>query len=305
MPAFMRFIKSEAGHIEKLYFAVKAASMISSNNPTSQRELFPQLWNKAHPESKINSVRSAESHLSFARELGLLTQRSQSRSWQLTNSFGRSFLVLYERYHIVPKNLLLASFMLNDRDILTPYLCRVLNKKLASHTLLFQEAWKEFYNRNKASMIKMEPIVPAELATRTCRHHVEARDKFLMRSSGIGLNVENLAVIFKWLEASNLQDQIFLATSESIYGSKPSELEPSKILEKVSEYHKVASIMSFASAKGAWAFVNELTLPSSYARWSTTLSVIQTSQQFMTQPSYDQKDQLYAIRGRTSGMQCI
>jgi len=305
MPAFMRFIKSEAGHIEKLYYAVKAASMISSNDPASQRELFLKLWNKAHPEAKINSVRSAESHLSFARELGLLTQRGQNRSWQLANAFGRSFLILYERYHRVPKNLLLASFMLNDRDILIPYLSRLLNRKLESHALLFQEAWREFYNRNKASLVKMEPIIPAELQHRTCRHHVEARDKFLMRSSGIGLNFDNLGTVLRWLQGTNLEDEIFLATAESISGCRPTELAPHEILEKVSEYHKVASIMSFASAKGAWAFVNELSSPSFYAKWSTTLSGIQASQQFMTQPSYDPRDQLYAIRGRTAGMQCI
>lgn len=305
MPAFMRFIKSEAGHIEKLYYAVKAASMISSNDPTSQRELFPQLWNKAHPEAKINSVRSAESHLSFARELGLLTQRGQNRSWQLANAFGRPFLILYERYHRIPKNLLLALFMLNDKDILIPYLSRVLHRRLESHALLFQEAWREFYNRNKASLVKIEPIVPAELQPRTCRHHVEARDKFLMRSSGIGLNVDNLATVFKWLQTTNFEDEIFLATSEAISGYRPAELVPYKILQRVSEYHRVASVMSFASAKGAWVFVNELSSPSFYAKWSTTLSVIQASQKFMTQPSYDPRDQLYAIRGRTAGMQYI
>lgn len=305
MPAFMRFIKSEAGHVEKLYFAVKAASMIPSNDTTNQREMFLQLWNKAHPEAEIGSIRSAESHLSFARELGLLVQRGQNRSWQLTNGFGRSFLILYEKYHKVPKNLLLASFMLNDRDVLAPYLSRVLTRRLESHELLFQEAWREFYKNCKASLVRMEPIVPAELQPRTCRHHVEARDKFLMRSSGIGLNFDNISTISKWLHNSNLEDDVFLASSESISGSKPTELAQFKILERLSEYHKVASVMSFASARGAWAFINELSFPDSYAKWSATLKVIQTSEQFMVQPSFDPKDRLYAIRGHTAGMQCI
>lgn len=301
----MRFIKSEAGHIEKLYFAVKAASMVSSNDPTTQRELFPKLWNEAHPEAQINSVRSAESHLSFARELGLLTQRDQNRSWQLSNSFGRSFLILYERYHTIPKKLLLASFMLNDKDVLAPYFTRILGQSGESHSTLFQEAWKEFYGKNKASLIKMEPVVPAELKARTCRHHVEARDKFLMRSSGLGLNNESLATVFKWLRTTNLEDEIFLASSEAISGCRPTELDSDRILQGVAEYHKVASIMSFASAKGAWAFLNELSPTSFYAKWSTTIGVIQKSKQFMTQPSYDQRDQLFSIRGITAGMQCI
>jgi hypothetical protein len=305
MPAFMRFVKSEAGHVEKLYFAVKAASLVSSNDPTRQRELFSQLWNKAHPEAKINSVRSAESHLSFARELGLLAQRGQNRSWQLTNGFGRSFLILYEKYHIVPRNLLLASLMLNDRDVLGPYLSKVLTRRFESHELLFQEAWKEFYNRNRASLVRMEPIVPPELKLRTCRHHVEARDKFLMRSSGIGLNVDNLATISKWLQNSQLEDDIFMASSESISGSTPIELSREKILEKLSNYHRDAAIMSFSSAKGAWAYMNELSHPTSYAKWSTILNVIQASESFMTQPSYDPKDRLYSIRGQTAGMQYI
>ena len=301
----MRFVKSEAGHIEKIYYAVKAASMISSNDPTSQRELFPQLWNKAHPEAKINSVRSAESHLSFARELNLLTQRGQNRSWQLTNSFGRSFLTLYERCKKIPKNLLLSQFMLNDKDILILYLSKVLNSRLESHAKLFQEAWKEFYNRNKTALIKMEPIVPKELQYRTCKHHVEARDKFLMRSSGIGLNFDNLETVYRWLQKENLEDEIFLATNQAISCSTPTELSPEKIVENISNYHKLASAMSFASAKGAWAFVNELSSPNHYAKWSTTLGIVQSSKQFMTQPSYDPKDVLYSIRGRTAGMQCI
>ena len=305
MPAFMRFVKSEAGHVEKLYFAVKAASLVPSNDPTKQRELFPQLWNKAHPEARINSVRSAESHLSFARELGLLVQRGQNRSWQLANGFGRSFLILYEQYHKVPRNLLLGSFMLRDRDVLAPYLGRVLVRRFESHELLFQEAWKEFYSRHRASLIRMEPIVPAELQLRTCRHHVEARDKFLMRSSGIGLNVDNLATISKWLQNSNLEDDMFLASSESISGSKPTELSQGKILERLSEYHKVASVMNFASAKGAWAFMNELSFPSFFAKWSAILNAIQKSEPFMAQPSYDPKDRLYTIRGRTAGMQYV
>jgi hypothetical protein len=303
MPAFMRFIKSEAGHVEKLYFAVKAASMISSNDTTKQRELFSLLWNRAHPDAKIKSVRSAESHLSFARELGLLAQRGQNRSWQLTNGFGRSFLALYEQYHQVPRNLLLASFMLNDKDILGPYLGKVLTRRFESHELLFQEAWQEFYSRNRDSLVRIEPIVPAKLKTRTCRHHVEARDKFLMRTSGLGLNFDNLAIISKWLKDPNLEDNIFLACAESIFGSEPTELNHSKILEKLCEYHKVASTMGFASAKGGWAFMNELSLPSSYAKWSGTLGLIQAS--FMTQPSYDVKDRLYTIRGQSAGMQQI
>jgi hypothetical protein len=126
-----------------------------------------------------------------------------------------------------------------------------------------------------------------------------------MRSNGIGLNVDNLATISKWLQNSNLEDDIFLASSESISGSKPTELSQDKILEMLTEYHKIASTMSFASAKGAWAFMNELSYPSFYAKWSATLTVIQTSELFMTQPSYDPKDRLYTIRGRTAGMQYI
>jgi len=306
MPDFMRFIKSEAGHVEKLYFAAKAASMVSSNEPTRQREIFLQLWNKTHPEAEIGSIRSAESHLSFARELGLLARRGQNRSWQLTNGFGRPFLILYEDYQLIPKNLLLASFMLSDKDILIPYLARVLNKPLESHALLFQDAWLEFYKKFRSSLIRMEPIVPAKLKTRTCRHHVEARDKFLMRSSGLGLNVNNLSTILKWLNNdSNLEDEIFLATSESISGSKPIELDPAVIFERISEYHKVGSVMSFASARGAWVFINELSFPNSYAKWSATLNIIQTSDQFMVQPSFDPKDRLFAIRGIKSGMHCI
>jgi hypothetical protein len=307
MPAFMRFIKSEAGHIEKLYFAVKAASMVPSNDPTSQRELFLRLWNKAHPEAKrkIESIRSAESHLSFARELGLLTQRDQNRSWQLTNSFGRSFLILYEKYHRVPKNLLLASFMLNDKDILAPYLGKVLKRRFESHELLFQEAWHEFYNRYKSSLVRIEPTVPANLELRTCRHHVEARDKFLMRSSGIGLNVDNLVILCNWLQNPNLQDDLFLASSESISGSRATELNQGEIIQMLSEYHRAGSVMGFASVKGAWAFTNELSLPSFYSKWSTILNLIQKSEPFMTQPSYDAEDRLYSVRERTAGMQHI
>lgn len=303
--AFMRFIKSEAGHIEKLYFAVKAASLVSSNDPTQQRELFLQLWNKAHPEAKLSSVRSAESHLSFARELGLLAQRSQNRSWQLSNGFGRSFLILYERYHKIPKNLLLASFMLNDRDLLAPYLEKILNRRFESHDVLFQESWGEFYARNRSSLVRMEPIVPSELKLRTCRHHVEARDKFLMRSSGIGLNFDNLATIYLWLQNPNLEDEVFLASSESISFSKPTELDQDEVLEKLSEYHRVASVMRFASTKGAWAFMNELSLPLFYAKWSTVLKTVQASDRLMTQPSYDPKDRLYTIRENTPGVQFI
>ncbi len=305
MPKFMRFVKSEAGHIEKIYYAVKAASMISSNDPAAQRELFPQLWNKAHPEAKINSVRSAESHLSFARELGLLTQRGQNRSWQLTNSYGRSFLTLYERCNKIPKNLLLAQFMLNDTDILRPYLSKLLNSRLESHAKLFQQAWREFYKDNKSALLKIEPIVPAELQERTCKHHVEARDKFLMRSSGIGLNSENLEIVYTWLQQKDLEDQVFFATAQAICSFTPRELEPEKILASILEYHKFSAVMNFASARGAWAYLNELASPYGFAKWMTTIDIIQTSSQIMTQPSYDSKDLLYTIRGKNAGMRCI
>lgn len=299
----MRFIKSEAGHVQKLYYAVKAASQVSSNNPIHQRETFLKLWNEANPEAKLGSIRSAESHLSFARELGLLVKRGKNRSWQLTNGFGRSFLTLYEKYQLIPKNLLLASFVLSDKDILIPYLTLLLENPLESHSLLFKKAWLELYSKFKSSLLRMEPIVPADLKIRTCRHHVEARDKFLMRSTGLGLNINNLATLLKWLNTDlNLEDEIFLVTSESISGSKPSELDQAIILDKIFEYHKTASVMGFASARGAWAFINELSFPTFFAKWSTVLDAIQTSERFMVQPSFDPIDRLFAIRGQKRGM---
>lgn len=306
MVAFMRFIKSEAGHVEKLYFAVKAASMVSSNDPTTQRQLFIKLWNERHgKESRIESLRSAESHLSFARELGLLTQRHQNRSWQLANGFGRTFLALYENYKVVPKNLLLALLLLNDKDVLKPYIDRLILRRSEPHQNLFQEAWVEFYTKNRTALIKVEPIVKSKLELRTCRHHVEARDKFLFRSSGLGLKVDDLTVISNSLLSPSLDDEIFKVTTETIYHATPQELSQETIINRVMEYHQITSVMSFASAKGAWAMVNELSLPSHYSKWSTTIDTIKGSQQFMTQPAYDQRDQLFAVTGRTGGMQTI
>ncbi len=301
----MRFIKSEAGHIEKLYYAVKAASLITSNDSARQRGLFLKLWNSAHPESNLTSVRSSESHLSFARELGLLTQRDKNRSWQVTNGFGRVFLVLYEQKKITPKNLLLACIMLNDRDLLTPYLSRILTRPLESHDKLFQEAYSDFFQQNRASLIKLEPVTPSKLELRTCRHHAEARDKFLTRSTGIGLNNGNLSIMLDWLKSTVLDDNLFAATSEILSGLRPTEASSSEVQQKLTEYLKFASTLGLASARGAWAYAAELDSPKHYVKWSMVLNTIQTVDRFVAQPSYDPKDRLYTLRRQVAGMQYV
>lgn len=127
--ALMRRIVGDAGHIERLYWAVKNADETSIDNERLQWRRYIEHYGSQTKNLEQGKTglsmgkaggRSAEPHLAFAREMGLLELPgtrvgggwpSMGR-WLITVHAGRPFLALWEvEKHQPPRYLLLALIL--------------------------------------------------------------------------------------------------------------------------------------------------------------------------------------------------
>src|SRR6266571_6430926 len=94
----MRRMVGDAGNLERLYFAVRNSAETSVDNEKQQWETFRRRYSGSENSRfpTLKSPRSAEPHIAFARELGLLEHRTSGGRWLVTAGPGRAFLHLWD-----------------------------------------------------------------------------------------------------------------------------------------------------------------------------------------------------------------
>ncbi|MCW4051085.1 MAG: hypothetical protein NWE89_15280, partial [Candidatus Bathyarchaeota archaeon] len=123
--SIMNYMIEGAGDIERLYYAVRTANETKTEDTKKQWDYFINNFSSQiiyEKKRKLKSPRSVERYFSLARELGFLRQKDQTRTWYITESYGKAFLDLYESDKKPAKYLVLTQFIKNDRSFLIPYL---------------------------------------------------------------------------------------------------------------------------------------------------------------------------------------
>ena len=310
----MRRIVGDAGNLERLYFAVRNSAETSVDNEKRQWDQFRRRYSGTE-QSKfptLRSPRSAEPHIAFARELGLLEHRTAGGRWLVTPNAGRAFLELSdEQNKSPPKSFLIGQLLKYDRTLLLPFLRKLVSEGMDNGPALIAQAWQEIWRRHRSEMASLEPPVPASLwdahksLKRTAKHHSDARIRFVFKEEGLGMSLaqaNNLVQEFWEFRDFKLPGDSFFRIGKALYGSTPEKATGKQMRDLAAKAFSTLSVGSYVSAYGAFAYLNELILPREAIGWEDFTFMLRESDAFTLHPSFQRGDLLYGIR-RDEGAQ--
>lgn len=324
MLTLMRRMVGDAGHIERLYWAVKTSYDTSIDSERLQwRRYIEQYGSRTkNPTQRKKGLtmgpseygRSAEPHLAFAKELGLLEMPgtrvggswpSMGR-WLVTAHAGRPFLTLWEvEKHQPPKYLLLALMLRHDRSFLIPFMRQVLKEGRESAPRIVAKIWENLWRLYTREMILAEPPLPRSLIwkdgqlKRTAKHHSDARLRFFLKPEGLNLDMENLRRLveaFDGFEDKDLPSDHYKRIGYVFSGKYPAETGGQEIVDHVGYAYKKLLQTSHVSALGVFNYINELSLPENAVDWNQFLNVLRTNQSFSLHTSLMRGDVLFAFK---------
>lgn len=300
---FIRYIAtSNAGDAQRLYCAVKCAMDAQVDDQELLWEIYARrclrcgiarnCWRGGRPPRP----RSAEPHFAFARELDLIEHRYR---WLVTLGAGVAYLRLWESGRRPPAYFMLAKLLQYDRAFLIPFLKAYLGglKPADAAVAAWSEVWRE-YGRELASM---EPPLPEEPNGRTRVYHSRARLALLMgeRPSGMGLSREQLAGIVEEFErfaaSKSLPDDLYFHISKATGGTDPVPMQDEDLLSKLRHVFPLLKGTGYASARGAYDFINEISLPERAISWERFQLFLRTSPEIKLRSSFRTDDMLFKV----------
>ncbi len=191
----------DAGDLERLYAAVENSAKSAADSEKYQWETFNRNYSGSIGSRfpTLMAPRSAEPHIAFARELGLLEHRSDGGRWLVTMGSGRAFLRLWEvDQHRPPTYFLLNSLLRYDRTLLLPLLRLVTQEKI-DPPLAMAKVWEQMWKKYRNDMARLEPPVPLTMwhddgrsLKRTAKHHSDSRLRLLTKKEGLGLTTDRI-----------------------------------------------------------------------------------------------------------------
>jgi hypothetical protein len=308
----MRRIYGDAGHLQRLYLAVRTAAEYQSDNLQALCEYYLRKYRHLTTQGSRkkgllrSEWRSAEPHFSLAKELDLLEWKERER-WRITFGAGRAFLSLWNEGS-PPQYLLLHQLLSYDRTFTIPFIIRLVeaNYDFASAKFVglenhVREVWREIWNEHRAELEELEPPLPGpeEVRSRTLLHHASARIRLLNKIEGLSLNIEKLdrlALNFQDLEYSeNMPNDSFFRIGDAIGRKRPRALEGPELTIKISQALASLQRAGYASGHAIYLFVNEKSLPSEAVDWNTFVDHVRKVPPFATRASFRSDDLLVTV----------
>lgn len=319
----MRRMVGDAGHIQRLYWAVKISHDTSVDSERLQWRRYIEQYGSQTRNLKqrkrgltMGKVqgRSAEPHLAFAKELGLLEMPSKRVGgrwpsmgrWLITAHAGRPFLTLWEiEKRQPPKYMLLALLLRRDRSFLIPFISQILKEGDRAGPIIAAGIWDYLWKRYKREMILAEPPLPRSLLwndgrlKRTAKHHSDARLRFLVKPEGLNLKkdaLRRLVESFDAFEDKELPPDYYSRVAYTFDGIHSAEPEEQQIIDYAIYAYENLCQTSHVSALGAFNYINELNLPDHTVNWDHFLKVLRTNQAFSLHSSLMRGDVLFKLR---------
>ncbi|MEM3580113.1 MAG: hypothetical protein QXQ64_02475 [Candidatus Bathyarchaeia archaeon] len=290
----MRYVIETAGNIEYIITVVKIVKEIKAPRTILWKEFN---YRVGHGNK---SVRFAEPHFSFAKELALITD-----NFQACTEAGKALLVTFEKTLKKPIFILLYQFLKNDAPFLLPYLkyCddsgvllngKQINEQIEMAKKAYKDLW-EYYGLRGAIFT---PTLRKELKERTLKHHVLARNRFLVSKEGLNLNqfqIRRLIEKFIKFAYSDLPDDTFYRLGEVITDRRPNDIKEDLLQALIKEAYSDIKAYKLASAKSVFLYINQLLLPNNAVQFSIYKKHL-IDHQFRIEPAFDRDDFLFAPR---------
>jgi hypothetical protein len=310
----MRYLVGDAGHIQRLYLAVKTASEYQVENLQTLCEIYLRKFRGLTVEgSKKRGLlkstwRSAEPHFSLARELDLLEWRDRER-WKTTFGAGRTFLSLWNDKS-PPQALLLHQLLTYDRTFLLPFLVRLIEAdydfavgRYLGLQSYVKEVWQELWQSYGQELRSKEPPLPENPKDRTLLHHAAARIRFLNKMEGLRLSMDKLIRLtheFSGFEDSqNMPADSFFRIGAAVSGRRPSQLNGTDLSERILRAFSTLQRAGHASGHGIYLFVNETSLPQQAVDWEAFTEHVRKERPFSTRASFRRDDFLITVESQT------
>jgi len=309
---WMRYLVGDAGHLQRLYLAVKTASEHQVDDLQTLCEIYLKRYRQLTTEGqgkrglRDSRWRSAEPHFSFARELDLLELRERT-TWRITFGAGRAFLNLWSDL-TPPAALLLHQLLSYDRTFLIPFLITLVEADYDFATAKFvglekhvKDVWREMWELHGRELQAKEPRLPkpSEVKPRTMLHHAMARIRFLNKMDGLRLNMDKLnrlTQLFQGFEDSDeMPSDSFFRLGSAVFGRSPLEMNSSELTERVLQAFAALQRAGHASAYGIYCFVNERALPEKAVDWQTFAGHVRREYPFSTRTSFRHDDFLITV----------
>jgi hypothetical protein len=297
----------DAGNFDRLYAAVRNSAETSVDNEKRQWDSFRQKYSGTEQSRfpSLRSPRSAEPHIAFARELGLLEHRSAGGRWLVTAGAGRTFLDLCDdENRKPPTRFLIGQLLRYDRTLLLPFLRKLVQEGVEKGPMVMAETWGSMWKRHRNEMATLEPPVPISLwnsdktLKRTAKHHSDARIRFLLKEEGLGLTISQVQNLVDGLWESQdekLPGDYFFRVGLALYGIQPERTTPQEARDLASKAYSQLCVGTYVSASSAFGYINELILPERAIVWEEFISMLRGRDNFAIHPSFQRGDLLYSI----------
>jgi len=309
----MRYLVGDAGHLQRLYLAVKTASEYQVERLETLCEIYLKKYRQLTADGSRkrgllkSEWRSAEPHFSFARELDLLEWRER---WRTTFGAGRAFLSLWSNSS-PPASLLLHQLLTYDRTFVIPFLIRLVEAeydfaagKFVGLESYVKEVWQEIWDAHERELQSREPPLPkpSEVKPRTLLHHAMARIRFLNRIEGLRLNMDKLNRLTQHFHGFEDSDEMpsdsFFRIGSAIGGRRPCEMNGSELTDKVLQAFSALQRARHASGYGVYLFVNQKALPEKAVDRQTFTSHVRKERPFSTRASFRRDDFLITVEAQ-------
>jgi|GEM_PF-6417577 len=291
-PTFMRYVIETAGNVEYIIKAVE----ITKELKAPQAVLWEEFNKRVGLQKK--SIRFAEPHFSFAKELSLISNEQQDCTEE-----GRALLAAYNKTLKKPIFILVYQFLKNDASFFLPYLRFCLNsgilpngKQIHQQIEMARKSYESLLSYYGKFGTLFIPPLKKKISERTLKHHVLARNRFLFSEVGLNLNnsqTERLMEKFNEFAYTNLPDDAFHRLGEVMTDKRPDDVEEDFLHMLIKEAYSKLKLYKLASAKGAFLYVNQLLLPNKAVQFSIFRRHLK-DHGFKLEPSFDRDDFLFA-----------
>ncbi|MEM1558119.1 MAG: hypothetical protein QXI11_04935 [Thermoproteota archaeon] len=296
--AIIRRVRHSAGSLQRLYWVVRAASESEVVDFQTLRERYVQMVGKDLGQRKPLSV----TDLVLAHELDLL-EREREGAWSVSFGVGRAFLALWSKLRQAPKHLLLVQFIKYDHTFLREFLKALFNANFP-HTKVSlkdvtEEAYNQLWKKHGQELLRLEPPFPRQLKGKYAwKHYADFRMRFLTKKEGLNLNDRQLYQLYDKLEKGIDESTLFFTVGEIMNNSSIERVDDQTLMTLLNEAYRTLKGVEFASAYGAFCYINELAL--TYRKcaidWNTFSSMLRRNSRFSLQPSFrGREDILFKI----------
>lgn len=302
----------DAGNVVRMYWAVKTASELQTENLQVLSEFYlrkyAKLTNQGKGKRGLTRTRSLEPHFSLARELDLLECKERER-WRITFGPGRAFLALWEKAcKQPPSHLLLGQLIRYDRSFLIPFILGLVESdydfsrhKFEQLEKIARDAWEEVWCEGKRELEDAEPPLPNSrtVKERTLLHHAHARVRFLNSDEGLSLNIDKLrrlAQSFSEFQFKPLPDDYYFRIGEALLGKCPAKLQNDEQGALICKGFSLLQRMGYASGYGVFLYLNEMSLPTKAVDWQDYFEYVRKQEGISTGSSFRRDDFLLNVR---------